>query len=64
MACVTGAVWIGYSGESERTDGFWLGQREKVRGGGMKKVTRVGCSAVALEVRAAFISKGSLPKKS
>lgn len=63
VACVTGAVWIGYYGGSERTDGFWLGQREKVRGG-MKKVTRAGCSAVALEVRAAFISKRSLPKKS
>lgn len=31
---------------------------------GMKKVTRAGCSAVALGVRAAFISKGSLPMKS
>lgn len=36
VACVTGAVWIGYYGGSERTDGFWLGQREKVRGGWKK----------------------------
>lgn len=46
MACVTGAVWIGYYGGSERTDGFWLGQREKVRGGGDEKShkSRVQCS--------------------
>lgn len=42
---VTGAVRIGYYGESERTDGFWLGQRQKLRGGDEKShESRVQCS--------------------
>lgn len=47
-----------------RKNRWLLAGTERKGKGGMRNVPRAGCSAVALEVRAAFISKRSLPKKS
>lgn len=55
MACVAVVVWTEHYGQSERSNGYWLGQRKNIK---RKNEETQECNAVALRVRAAFISWG------